>query len=56
MNPLIARSSQEVWCLLDTVSQLVGERPEIAELDVNPFMAAAVPGGSRAVDARIRLA
>ncbi len=37
------------------LSQLAGDFPEIAELDVNPFLASPVPGASKAVDARIRL-
>ena len=40
---------------LARLSQLVGDFDEIAELDVNPFMASAAAGRSRAVDARIRL-
>jgi acetyltransferase len=38
------------------LSQLAGDFPEIAELDVNPFLASPAPGASKAVDARIRLA
>jgi acetyltransferase len=37
------------------LSQLAGDFPEIAELDVNPFLASPLPGASKAVDARIRL-
>ena len=37
------------------LSQLVGDFPEIAEIDVNPFMARAGAGANQAVDARIRL-
>jgi len=37
------------------LSQLAGDFPDIAELDVNPFLASSVPGASKAVDARIRL-
>ncbi|HUH12347.1 MAG TPA: acetate--CoA ligase family protein [Longimicrobiales bacterium] len=40
--------------MVQRISQLVGEHPEIAELDVNPLLA--LPGGGVAVDARIRLA
>jgi acetyltransferase len=39
--------------IIERVSQLVGDHPEIAELDINPFLA--FPEGGRAVDARIRL-
>lgn len=41
---------------LQRLSQLVGDFPEIAEIDVNPFMALPGTGGNRAVDARIRIA
>jgi acetyltransferase len=37
------------------LSQLVGDFDELAELDVNPFMATATAAGSKAVDARMRL-
>jgi acyl-CoA synthetase (NDP forming) len=40
---------------LARLSQLVGDFDEVAELDVNPFMASSAAGRSRAVDARIRL-
>ena len=40
--------------IIERVSQLVGDHQEIAELDINPFLA--FPDGGRAVDARIRLA
>jgi acetate---CoA ligase (ADP-forming) len=39
--------------VIQRVSQLVGDHPEIAELDINPLLA--FPDGVRAVDARIRL-
>ncbi|MBI3948923.1 MAG: acetate--CoA ligase family protein [Acidobacteria bacterium] len=37
------------------VSQLVGDFPEIAELDINPFIASHKADASKAVDARISL-
>jgi acetyltransferase len=37
------------------VSQLIGDFPEIAELDINPFIASPQPAASKAVDARVRL-
>ncbi len=37
------------------LSQLAGDFPEIAELDINPFIASPLPQASKAVDARIRL-
>ncbi|MCA9546650.1 MAG: acetate--CoA ligase family protein, partial [Myxococcales bacterium] len=43
---------REVLLRLD---QLVGDFPVIAEMDLNPFMAAPVGQGSVAVDARVRL-
>lgn len=41
--------------VIERVSQLVGEHPEIREMDINPFLA--FPGGetSMAVDARFRI-
>lgn len=39
--------------IVQRVSQLVGEHPAIAELDINPLLAFAE--GARAVDARMRL-
>lgn len=41
---------------LQRVSQLVGDHPGIAELDVNPFLAFPKGGGSTAVDGRVLLA
>ena len=41
--------------VIQRVSQLVGEHPEIRELDINPFLAFEEGAGSAAVDARIRL-
>jgi acetyltransferase len=37
------------------LSQLVGDFADLAEIDVNPFMAVNAAGGSKAVDARMRL-
>jgi acetyltransferase len=37
------------------LSQLAQDFPEIAELDINPFMAFPVPGRCKSVDARIRI-
>jgi acetyltransferase len=37
------------------VSQLVGDFPEIAELDINPFIASHKADASKAVDAKITL-
>ena len=42
--------------ILHRVSRLVGDFPEIAELDLNPFFAHANPARQAAVDARIRIA
>lgn len=42
--------------MLQRISQLVEDHPEIAELDVNPFLAFPEDGGSLAVDARVLLA
>lgn len=44
----------ELERVLLRLSQLVADFPEIAELDINPFMALPAGVGSRAVDARIR--
>ena len=41
--------------MLLRISQMVGDLPEIAELDINPLMArAAAVGGAVVVDARVR--
>ncbi|MBI4705185.1 MAG: acetate--CoA ligase family protein [Deltaproteobacteria bacterium] len=48
----------DVACLVQVllrVSQLVGDFPEIAEMDLNPFMAEPAGRPSMAVDARVRL-
>jgi acetyltransferase len=37
------------------VSQLVGDFPEIAEMDLNPFLAKPAGKGSACVDVRVRL-
>jgi acyl-CoA synthetase (NDP forming) len=37
------------------VSQLVGDFPQIVEMDLNPFMAAAPGRVSAVVDARVRI-
>ncbi len=42
--------------MLQRVSQLVTDFPEIVELDINPFMACPDRADSRTVDARIRVA
>ncbi len=42
--------------ILLRVSRLVGDFPEIAELDLNPFFAHANPARQAAVDARMRIA
>ncbi|MBZ5534333.1 MAG: acetate--CoA ligase family protein [Acidobacteriia bacterium] len=41
---------------LQRLSQLITDFDEIVEVDVNPFLASAIPQNSRALDARIRLA
>lgn len=45
----------EIERVLLCLSRLVEDFPEIAELDINPFMSLPAGAGSRAVDARVRI-
>ncbi|MCD4785105.1 MAG: acetate--CoA ligase family protein [Candidatus Eremiobacteraeota bacterium] len=46
---------EDLYNSLMRLSLLVANHPGIKELDINPFMASAVPGNSKAVDVRIIL-